>query len=158
MKNNCTIIQYVSDIELLKKLVKLKVLPLVVYTDREKLPKKFHEIYSIEWFDIGKKHTKVFYSIDGNKLVKLISDRKLIPKYFIFDDGKYKKIDKIYPIGYKKNRKIINRKKELKKKNMLSKKCLISCSSDLWIENEYFDFGGSSLSEQIVKKYKKENK
>ena len=157
MRNNCTIFEYVSNVESLKIFVKNKIIPLVVYVDNEKLPKKFNDIYSLEWFDIGKKNQRIFYSIDGDKLVKLIKEKKLIPNYFIFNDGTMKKIDAISPVGYDRNKKIDERKRILRKHNKLDKNCLISCSSDLWLENDFFDFGKASLSEKLIKKYKKEN-
>lgn len=157
MKNNCAIFEYVSDVELLKLFIKNDIIPLAVYVDNDKLPKKFHEIYSLEWFEICKKDSRKFYAIDGDKLIKLIKERKLIPNYFIFSDGTCKRIDAISPVGYERNKKLDKRKAILKKQNKLDNNCLISCSTDLWLDNEFFDFGKPSLSEQIIKKYKKEN-
>lgn len=157
MKNNCTIFECVVDLKALKLLIKNKIIPLVVYIDREKLPKKFSEIYSIEWFDVCKKNEKVFYAIDGNKLIKLIEEKKLRPGAFIFSDNTCKKIDMILPVEYDRNKKLDERKEYLEKNGELDNNCLISCSTDLWLENEFFDFGKASLSEKLIKKYKKEN-
>ena len=44
MRNNCTIFEYVSNVESLKIFIKNKIIPLVVYVDNEKLPKKFQGV------------------------------------------------------------------------------------------------------------------
>ena len=158
MKNNYTIFQTVVDLSMLKSYLKFNIIPISVYVDKnDKLSNKFDELYSLEWFDIGKKNNNLFYAINGDKLNKLIKENKLKIKGIVFSNGNYKKIDHFYPINVEKNKKLEIRKKELKKNNSYNEKCLISYSTDLWLENEFFEFGQNSLSEQAIKIYKKEN-
>ena len=75
MKNKYAIFQYVADLDSLRVLINHKVIPLVVYTDNTKLPKKFNEIYSLEWFEIGKNGDKVF-NFSNVKIEKCFENRE----------------------------------------------------------------------------------
>lgn len=160
-KKECVIFQKVASYEECKILAKNHILPIAVvvnYSESVNLSKKFKSLYSLEWFSIGSKSDEIYYSLNGIKLLKLFDDKILKPKYILFSDNSFKKIDSLYPIQLKINKNLEIRKAKLERLNKLDDKCLISCSSDLWHENDYYKFGTISLSEEAIKVYKRKHK
>lgn len=157
MKNKeYVLLQTVASYQEYLILINRHIIPMSVLIKPEELeliPTEFISLYSKAWVSMGIDSRPMFYNLNGNSLETLRKSIKI--NYIIYNNGEIKKIDRIYKIGNKASKEVMNRKAKLIRSGKDTEKCILSVNNGIWNENDYFCSQKESLSDTAIKTYKK---